>query len=334
VRRSHVAIIAVVGLAATGGLLYWLLSGAGQEAGNVLRLSGHIEATETDLAFKVPGKIAAINFYEGDLLKPGQVVAELEAQDLRDDVTLAEANAAAAGANLAKLLAGSRPQEIREAKAAVDEAKADMDNKKLDFERNQKLFEEGVVSVARRDNARTAYRVAEEAYRRALESFRLVKEGPRREDIEAARAELARARANLELARTRLGYARLVAPTAGVVLVREAEPGEVAQVGSPVLTTGDLARAYLEAYIPETDLARVRYKQRAVVTTDTYPGKEYPGWVSFVASQAEFTPKTVETRKERVTLVYRVKIRVENPGYELKPGMPADGVIFLEGEQH
>jgi HlyD family secretion protein len=327
------ALVIAIAAAVLGALAWWLYSRGSQGAENLLHVSGHIEATQTDLSFKVPGKIAAIHFDEGDEVRQGQVVAELEAQDLREDVALAEANLGSAQANLAKLLAGSRPQEIAAAKAAMDQAQADLHNKKLDYERNEDLFRQGVVPASRRDSAEAAYRVAQQAWRQAQENYRLVKAGPRVEDIEAGREAARQARANLDLARTRLGYARLYAPVGGVVLVREAEPGEVVAVGAPVLTTGDLDHAYLEAYIPETDLARVRYGQRASVTTDTYPGKRYPGRVYFISSQAEFTPKTVETRKERVTLVYRTKVAVSNPRHELKAGMPADGVIFLDGGQ-
>ena len=139
--------------------------------------------------------------------------------------------------------------------------------------------------------------------------------------------------ANLELARTRLGYTIVRAPVNGVVLTRPAEPGEVAAIGATVLTTADLDNVYVEAYIPESDLAKVRLGQKAAVTTDAYPNKKYAGWISFINSKAEFTPKTVETYKERVALVYRTKIRVENPNYELKPGMPAEAVIFLDSCQ-
>ena len=137
----------------------------------------------------------------------------------------------------------------------------------------------------------------------------------------------------LELALTQLGYGTINSPVNGVVLVRPMEPGMTAAVGAPVLTLGDLDNIYLEGYIPETDLARVKFGMKAYVTTDAYPGKKYPAWVSFINSKAEFTPKTVETHKERVTLVYRTKIRAQNLNYDLKPGMPAEAVILLEHSQ-
>ncbi|OGP70412.1 MAG: hypothetical protein A2Y80_04265 [Deltaproteobacteria bacterium RBG_13_58_19] len=323
-------IILVLGLAAVGALGYWLFWLSKPSPGQVLRLSGHIEATETDLAFKVPGKIAVIHFQEGDTVKAGQVVAELEDQDLRQELAAAEGKRAAAAATLDKLLAGFRPQEVKEAKAAVAQAQADYHDKTLDFDRMQNLFQRRVVPASTRDKAEAAYLMAKEAVRRAQENYDLKKEGYRREDIDAGRADLKQAQANAELARTRLGYATIASPVNGVVLARPAEPGEVAAIGSTVITQGDLDNVWFEGYIPEPDLAKVRYGMKGVVTTDTYPGKEYRAWVSYIAAKAQFTPKSVETFKERVTLVYRTKIRCDNPQHELKPGMPAEAVIFLE----
>jgi len=314
-------------VAALGVWLYWENN---QTEPGTLRLSGHIEATETDLGFKVPGKIAAIHFEEGEEVQAGEVVAELESQDLRRELDAARARLAAARANLTKLEAGYRPQEVREAQAAVAQARADYDDKAKDYRRMQNLFERRVVPASTRDKAEAAYLMAQESLRRAQENYDLLKAGYRQEDIDAARAELSQAQASLELAETRLGYATISSPVTGVVLARPMEPGQVAAVGATVLTLGDLDHAYFEGYIPETDLARVHYKQKAAVTTDTYPGKRYPAWVSYIASKAEFTPKSVETYKERITLVYRTKIRVENPQHELKPGMPAQAMIFLD----
>jgi HlyD family secretion protein len=331
-RSKRIGIILTL-LVVAGVLSFWLFSRGRQGSEIILHLAGHIEATETDLAFKLAGKISVINFQEGDWIKAGQVVAQLEAEDLRDQVAVAEGRVTAAQANLTKLLAGSRPQEKREALAAVQRAEADLRNRKLEFQRMQSLMERDAVAAANRDSAEAAYRMAQETLRQAKERYSLVMEGPRREDIDAAKAELQQGKADLGLARTRLSYAILTSPVNGAVLVRPAEPGEVLALGSPVLTIGDLDNIYFEGYIPETDLAKVLLGQKATITTDTYPGKEYPAWVSFISAKAEFTPKTVETFKERVSLVYRTKIRANNPNYELKPGMPAEAVIFLDSKQ-
>jgi HlyD family secretion protein len=326
VKRILIAVLVLAGLVVLGVWLYW---GTETSDHDILRLSGHIEATETDLGFKVPGKIAAISFQEGDEVKAGEVVAELESHDLREEVKQAQARLETARANLAKMEAGYRPQEVREAQAAVAQAQADYDDKAKDFHRMQNLFERKTVSASTRDKSEAAYLMAKEALRRARENYDLLKSGYRREDIEAARADFKQAQAALELAKTRLGYATITSPVNAVVLARPVEPGHVTAVGATVLTLGDLDHAYFEGYIPETDLARVHYGQKAEITTDTYPGKRYPAWVSYISSKAEFTPKSVETFKERVTLVYRTKIRVENQSHELKPGMPAEAYIFL-----
>jgi membrane fusion protein YbhG len=327
VKRILLAVLLLGILVALGVWFFW-----GNEKSNhhALRLAGHIEATETDLGFKVPGNIAAIYFQEGQEVKAGEVVAELESHDLREEVKAAQARLEAARANLAKLEAGYRPQEVREAQAAVAQAQADYDDKAKDFHRMQNLFERKTVSASTRDKSEAAYLMAKEALRRARENYDMLRSGYRQEDIEAARADFRQAEASLKLAQTRLGYATITSPVTAVVLARPVEPGHVAAVGATVLTLGDLDHAYFEGYIPETDLARVRYGQKAEVTTDTYPGKRYPAWVSYIAAKAEFTPKSVETFKERVTLVYRTKIRVENQSHELKPGMPAEAMIFLD----
>ncbi len=328
-RKPFILLLILAGALGLGALGYWYIWGKDSDTKDYLRLMGHIEATETNLGFKVPGKISAIHFEEGQIIKAGQVMAELESEDLRQEVDLAAARLESAQANLEKLRAGFRPQEVREAQAAMAKARADFDDKKKDFWRMQNLFQRRVVSGSARDRAEAAYLMAKEALLQAQEKYDLMESGYRQEDIEKARAEFEEDRASLELAKTRLSYATIRSPVNAVVLSRPAEPGQVAAVGATVLVLGDLDKAYFEGWIPETELAKVTYGQKASITTDTYPGKQYPGWVSYISSKAEFTPKTVETYKERVTLVYRTKIRVENPNYELKPGMPAEAVIYF-----
>jgi HlyD family secretion protein len=171
--------------------------------------------------------------------------------------------------------------------------------------------------------------VAEERRNEARENLLLVEEGPRREQVEQARARVRQAKEALELARTRLSYATIASPLSGIVLSKNVEPGDYVSAGTPVVTIGDLSDVWMRAYIEETDLGRVKTGQPVDVTTDSYPGKTYAGRISFIAPQAEFTPKSVQTRKERVKLVYRIKVAIANPSMELKPGMPADGVIRL-----
>jgi HlyD family secretion protein len=327
--KRKALVILVLMVAAAGVAAYYL--GWVNRAGpaHELRLAGHIEATETNLGFKVPGKISAIYFEEGQEIKAGQVVAELESGDLRQEVAVAEGKLSAARANLDRLESGFRPQEVKESQAAAAQARADLVDKERDYKRMQALFVRKVVSASTRDRAEAAYLMAKEAARRAHETYDLRRQGYRREDIEAGRAEVEAARAQLELAKTRLGYARITSPVTAVVLARPAEPGQVVAVGTTVLTIGDLDHVWFEGWIPEPDLAKVRLEQEAFVTTDAYPGKKYSAWVSYISAKAEFTPKMVETYKERVTLVYRTKIRLDNPEHRFRPGMPAAAVIEL-----
>ncbi|MFA4903102.1 MAG: efflux RND transporter periplasmic adaptor subunit [Desulfobaccales bacterium] len=329
-RRFIPIILAAV--AVVGVLVYWLVWWESRPPKNILPLEGHMEATETDLAFKVAGIIQYIFFQEGEWVSMSQVVAGLEAKDLKDEVDRARATLAASKANLTKFETGYRPQEIKEAEAQVGKTKADLVNKKLDYQRYESLYQRKVVPALTRDKFEADYLMAKESHKSAQEQFNMLKEGFRVEDIDQARGQFKEVQAGLELALTRLGYGTIASPVNGVVLVRPMEPGMTAAVGAPVLTLGDMDNIYFQGYIPETDLAKVKFGMQAYVTTDSYPGKKYPAWVSFISAKAEFTPKTVETHKERVTLVYRCKIRAQNLNYDLKPGMPAEAVILLDSQ--
>jgi HlyD family secretion protein len=170
---------------------------------------------------------------------------------------------------------------------------------------------------------------SEAIYQAAKQHYNEALEGSRREEIAVARANLNAANASLGLSRVNLDYTVLRSPANGVITVRQAELGEVVAPGTPVVTLADLDHIWLRAYVAETDLGRIRWGQAVAVTTDTYPNKRYQGRISFIASEAEFTPKSVQTNKERVTLVYRIKVDIDNPNHELKPGMPADAHIDL-----
>jgi len=301
-----------------------------QENDHFIKVSGNIEATEVDVGFKISGRIVHRPFEEGDWVEKGRILAKLDDEDLRNRLEVARATSVSARARLDKLLAGSRPEEIRQAEASVQQAQFDLDNKQLTNERMRLLYEKQVIPKESYDNADTAFKVAKAALQRANENYQLVREGPRKEDIDDARAQLEQARASLKLAETQLSYSVLYSPLSGVILVKSGEIGEVVNPGTPILTIADIQKVWLKAYIPETDLGKVKWGQEVIVTTDLHPRKEYKGTISFISSQAEFTPKNIQTEKERVTLVYRVKVDLQNPDRELKPGMPADGKILLK----
>ena len=196
----------------------------------------------------------------------------------------------------------------------------------------QQLFAKGAVAAQDRDRSRTAYATASARADQTVQQLSLAVEGPRQEEIDLAAARVEQAKQVLNLSQTRLSYAQITAPVDGVVLSKNIEAGEYVSPGTPVVTIGDLSQVWLKAYIVETDLGKVKLGQKVTVTTDTYPGKVYPGNIGFIASEAEFTPKSIQTTEERVKLVYRIKIILENTSRELKPGMPADALIQLSGE--
>ena len=338
----RIALVIVV-LALAGTFAYRNLNHRGD--GSAIPISGNIEVTEARMSFRIAGRLDRRLVDEGDTVKAGQPVARLDAADQRLAVKQAEANQGYARAVLAELEAGSRSQEIETARADYERALAaektavvHLDQATVDLDRYATLLREGGVSRKAFENYRTlqesAKNAREEARARvaaAREQLDLRRAGPRREAIDQARARLTAAEESLQLARQQLSYTELSAPVDGVVLSTAAEDGEYLNPASPVLTIGQTARPWLRAYVNESDLGRIRLNQEVSVTTDSFPGRSYPGRISFISSQAEFTPKTVQTFEERVKLMYRIKIDLDNPQGELKPGMPADAVITVSG---
>jgi HlyD family secretion protein len=327
-KRRVPLLILLAAVIATGVYLYPRLTRK-SEPENQLTLSGNIEAHESLVSFKVQGRVVDLPVEEGQWVEPGALLARLDDADYQQKLRIDEANVRVRQSNLALTLAGTREQEVKASQQSMLDAQADMQEKKLDSERAQRLFSKDEVSAQERDLAETAVKRAEAAFEATRQRYSEAVEGSRKEDIAIARANVQQASANAGLSRVNLDYTTLKAPSAGVITVRQAELGEVVVPGSPVVTLADLDHIWLRAYIAETDLGRIRWGQEATVTTDTYPGKQYRGRISFISSTAEFTPKSVQTYKERVTLVYRIKIDIDNPSHELKPGMPADARVNL-----
>lgn len=292
-----------------------------------LVLSGNFELEDAQLGFKAPGRVSERAVREGDRVTAGRVVARLDDAEQVAQLALRRAELAAAEAMLAELEAGARPQEIAAAAAALRSAAAERDRAHLDHVRLQDLRAKDVISARDLETGEALLKVAEARAAEAAERLALLREGPRAETIRQARARVDQARAAVELAKTLLDQTRLLSPLTGTVLSHNIEPGEFVSPGTPVVTVADTARLWVRAYLDQPDLGRVRHGQQVVVRTDSFPGRDFTGTVSFIAAEAEFTPKTVQTPRERVKLVFRLKVDVPNPQDELKPGMPADVVL-------
>ena len=319
----NLKIIAVLVLAvvAVGGGYAWLSPQFAPVADAGLVLYGNVDIREVDLGFRVPGRLQAMRFEEGDEVAAGDLLAELDGQPLREALAVAEAGVLEAQARLDRLNSGSRPQEVRRAQAQVAEAKAALKDAELDLVRQQELFDDGLNSrhaldaaIARRDQSAARLEAGQEALALAVEGFR-------QEDIAAARAALAAALARRDQAETQVRDAQLLAPSPGVILTRAQEPGAILKVGSPVYALSLKEVLYVRAYVSEANLGQVVPGAKVRIRTDS-TDRVFSGQVGFVSPRAEFTPKTVETPELRTDLVYRLRIVVDDPDPSLRQGMP------------
>lgn len=321
------AIIAVVVIAVI--VVAAVIAGRRKTVGpGLLKVSGAIEATTVALSFKVGGRLAERLVDEGQTVTAGQVVGRLEDQELREEQHGRSADERATKAALADLEAGSRSEEIAQAEAVVAKIKADAERLARDAARSEELYKREVIPLKDLESARAGRDSSAAALREAEQRLKLLRTGPRPDAVLQARARAEGAAAIRTLAETRLSQAVLSSPLSGLVLSKHAEPGEMLAAGAPLLTVAKMDEVWLRGYIPESELGRVKLGQTARIKIDSWPERSFEGRVSFIASEAEFTPKNVQTEKERVKLVYRIKITLPNPKGELKPGMPADAVIM------
>ncbi len=329
-RNRRLILLPLLAAAAIGGIVLYRTYGMEVRDPNVILVSGNMEVTDAKASFQVGGRVAERLVSEGQVVARGQIIARLDTSELAQQVAIREAEVATAEAFLAELEAGSREEEIAAAGATLARTKAEQKQMYREYQRQKALYEQNAIPEQQYERAQTAYEVAEARVREAAEQLRLMEKGPRPEKIQQARAKVEHSRQALEMDRIRLGYGQLRSPLSGVVLSEHIEDGEFVVPGTPIVTLADLNDIWLRAYISETDLGRVRLGQEVKVRTDSYSDKTYPGRISFIASEAEFTPKQVQTEEQRVKLVYRVKIEVDNRNRELKPGMPAHAEILAE----
>ncbi len=283
-------------------------------------LHGNVEIREVRIGFKVPGRLAQLHVDEGDTVRAGSLLAELETTEFLDAIEQAKAVLAARQAELLALENGSRPEEIEKAKSLAEAARVAVRNAEVSLRRAKELAPKGAVSQEMLDNAQAAYDQAVANYQAALASQRLVEVGPRQEDIDRAKALVRQAEAALKEAERRLSDTRLIAPVQGVVQVRIHEVGDYVNVGEPIFSIARQDEVWVRTYVSEPELDRIR--PGMVVEVQTDGGNRFSGRVGFISSVAEFTPKSVETREVRTTLMYRVRVLVKDPSGTLRQGMP------------
>lgn len=322
----------VLGAVLVGGAAAWLVIRGGGEATGTLAVSGTVEATDADLGFLLPGRVAEVVPTEGTTVAAGTELARLDARELDAQVAAAQADLDAARAALAEVEAGARGQDIASAEAALRSAEARAEEADRNADRARTLFEGGAISRQALDRAQAERDAARASADQARERLDLIREGAREETLRAARARRAQAEARLASAEASRSNAVIVAPFEGIVTVRHREPGETVPAGAPVLTLLDPSDRWIRVYVREDRLGAVRMGARASIVSDTYPDRVIEGEVVFIGSEAEFTPRNVQTAEERIRLVYPVKVRITgDPEFVLKPGLPADVTLELGG---
>jgi len=290
-------------------------------------LSGNVDVHQVELGFRVSGRISAVKVQEGDKVRAGQVLAELDPVPFQTDVDSAKADVAQAQAQFDKTRRGFRVEEVAQARAAVAQRAADLENARVTLQRQEQLVAAGLVTHQQIDDAQARVHMSEAALASARDQLTLELRGSRIEDIEMQEAMLAAARARLEKAQTSLSDATLTAPSNGIISVRAREPGAIVQAGQTVYTLTLNDPVWIRAYVPQPRLGRIKPGMTVKVTIDSMPGRSYEGTVGFISPEAEFTPKTVQTEQVRDDLVYRIRVIAADPDNVFRQGMPVTVLI-------
>lgn len=290
--------------------------------GNGDVLYGNIEIRQVDLAFNAEGKVVSMPKREGDRVKAGDLLAELETDTYRDAKALALGRRDAAKAQLDELLAGTRKEDVDQARANAEAAQAEEIHAEAVYRRQEELLKTNAASRQAFEDARMALDTARARVAQTQAAFAKALNGPRIEDVDAARGQLDAAEATLQLADVQLSHTKLVAPCDGIVMTRVVEPGTVVLPTAAIYSMAISDEVWVRAFAPEPLLTRVAPGTAVTILIDAAHGRAYHGRIGYVSPVAEFTPKTVETPELRTQLVYRLRVRIEDPDDGLRQGMP------------
>lgn len=318
--NKKLLVVPVLVLAVGAGIWWWKSSHV--EAENELTLHGNVDIRQVELAFNASGRVDQILVREGERVTKEQLLARLDTKRLALALAQTEALADAQRSQLAKLKAGSRPEEIKQAAALRDAARVAVDDARQVYKRQQDLVNRRFVSQQQADSAKNSLEAAQKRLRAAEETHRLAVLGPRKEDVAAAEASLAAQEAAVAGLKHDISEGELKAPDNGIIENRILEPGDMASPQKSVFTLALSDPVWARVYLPESALGRVPVGAHATITTDSHPDRKYPGWIGYVSPSAEFTPKTVETAELRISLVYQTRVFVCDGKAELRQGMP------------
>ncbi|OZB84160.1 MAG: hypothetical protein B7X28_01035 [Halothiobacillus sp. 13-55-253] len=330
-KRLRILIVLAVIIAGAAAWFYWQDLHP-EPTRTELTLYGNIDLRQVNLAFNDSGRIDTLPVQTGDVVHPGDVIATLDKRRFDAALALAQANLASSQAVLHRLLNGTRAEDIERLRAVVAADRADLKIKHLSYDRIQKLSQQHMASTQERDTARAAYDAAQAKLNADTASLNLAIAGPRKEDIAQARAAVAAAEAQLSSAQIVRHDAVLKAPATGIVRNRILEPGDMTSPAQPVIALALTSPIWARVYVDEPNLGLVQEGMPATITSDSFPGKTFNGWVGYISPTAEFTPKTVETTTVRTDLVYQARIYACNPTGQLRLGMPVTVYIALDAK--
>lgn len=311
------------------GLAAFILSCRDEKTGLSIRASGTIEAVKVTIASKFSGQVEEVLVREGQRVQKGDRLVVMDKSSLEIQLRQAEAGVKLAEAQLALLIKGARTEDIRQAEAVLEQARENLRQAEKDWKRWLSLSEKESATAKQREDAETRFRVACAQRDAAEQALLKLEEGSRPEEIKAAQAKLEQAVASRDLLLKSIADAVLIAPTSGVVMQKNIEPGEFVVAGSPLLVLSDLNRVELWIFLTSSEVEKIQLGQSVAVTVDFDPSRVFEGVVTFISPEAEFTPKNIQTKEERAKLVFRTKVEIPNPEHVLKPGLPADAVIQI-----
>jgi HlyD family secretion protein len=325
-RFIRIILLVVLVLAVILGIR-WFLQAKGNQSTSELRIYGNIDIRKADLAFNEQERIAQVLVEEGDRVTEGQVLARLQTNRLEAQIREIQAKIAAQQEVVKRFEAGTRPQEIEQARAEVAAARARVKNTMKSYERIRQTSGAGATSQQALDNIRAQLDVDQAQLTVKEKALNLDLEGPRKEDVAAAKNNLETLKASLSLLKIRLADMTLTSPSAGVIQNRILEPGEMANPNRPVVTLALTDPKWVRAYVPEPDLGRIKLGMKTEILSDSFPNQKFEGWIGFISPVAEFTPKTVETEDLRTKLVYEVRVYVHDSKDLLRLGMPVTVIV-------
>lgn len=295
----------------------------------IIEVSGIIEAIETDIRSQIQGEVKQIFVKEGQLVKKGALLCLLDNEKLYLRLNQVKAGLEGVQSKLKLFEKGTKKELIAVAKNQLESAEKELELAKINQERMTRLHNEGAISKTQKEQTDLKFKVALERYESAKENYELALRGREREEIEMVKAEIRNLRAQEELLLRQIRDSEVRSPSEGYLDIRHIEIGELALPGTILFSLIDLTRTYVKAFIPEKYIGQVKRGDQIEVSSDSFPDKIYKGKIDFISDKAEFAPKDIQTKEERLKLVFMIKSYLDNPQRELKPGMPVDVKIKI-----